>query len=103
MIVNNEADIEKFKDYTGPAAPAPAKPAAAPTPTPAPAAQVAPPISIPTAAPVAPAAPSSGGVAAASPRARALAREKGIDLHVSTVRPRKKNCLFPVTVRKKIG
>ena len=82
VIVNNVADIEKFKDYTGPAAPAPAKPAAAPTPAPA-AAPVAPPISIPTAAPVAPAAPSSGGVAAASPRARALAREKGIDLHVS--------------------
>lgn len=78
IIVEKESDIAAFKDYvetgvaevsTPPPAPAPAAvppPAAAPTPTPAPAA-------------AAPAGPRKGRVFA-SPLAKKLAAEKGIDL-----------------------
>lgn len=78
IIVEKESDIAAFKDYvetgvaevsTPPPAPAPAAvptPAAAPTPTPAPAAAV-------------PAGPRKGRVFA-SPLAKKLAAEKGIDL-----------------------
>lgn len=86
IIVENESDIAAFKDYvdTGAAEPpkpkAEAKPAAAPPPPPKPAA-AAPPSPAPAAAPRAPAAPTGmAGRIFASPLARKLAAERGIDI-----------------------
>ena len=93
IIVENQEDVAKFKDYvddgssssapaasapTPAAAPAPPPPAAAaPPPAPAAAAAAAPP---PAARPAAPAAPAAGGRVFASPAAKRLAAEKGVDL-----------------------
>ena len=90
IIVENQEDVAKFKDYvddgssssapaasapTPAAAPAPPPPvAAAPPPAPAAAAAAAPP---PAARP---AAPAAGGRVFASPAAKRLAAEKGVDL-----------------------
>jgi len=88
IIVENQEDVAKFKDFVddGSSAPEPAKAAApaAAAPTPAPAAPP-PPAPTPTPAPppaAAPAAPraSAGGRAFASPAAKRLAAERGIDL-----------------------
>jgi len=90
IIVENQEDVAKFKDYvddgssasapaasapTPAAAPAPPPPAAA-APPPAPAAAVA--AAPPPAA--RPAAPAAGGRVFASPAAKRLAAEKGVDL-----------------------
>jgi len=89
IIVENQEDVAKFKDYvddgssasTPAAAPAPPTPAA---PTPPPAAAAAPPAPAAVAAappPAArPAAPAAGGRVFASPAAKRLAAEKGVDL-----------------------
>lgn len=91
IIVEEEADIAAFANYDETAEDAPPAPAAAPpaapTPTPAapppppPAPVAAPPIAPPIAAPApAPAMAAPGGKVQASPLARELARQKGIDL-----------------------
>ena len=79
VIVPEKGDVAAFKDYTATAAPSPPKPAAAAAATPKPQAPPAP--SAPT--PLTPA--SSGGRVAASPLARKLAAEKGIDISVRAV------------------
>lgn len=86
IIVDNEEDVAAFKDYkdTGgppkPAAPpTPAPSVAPPVPPPPPAAMVPPP-PVPVAAPPRPAPAAPGGRVFASPLARSLAAEKGIDL-----------------------
>ncbi|XP_037070650.1 dihydrolipoyllysine-residue acetyltransferase component of pyruvate dehydrogenase complex, mitochondrial-like [Pollicipes pollicipes] len=90
IIVDNKEDIDKFKDYVDTSGPAPpsapsppqekaAAPAAAPAPPP-PAAAAASPAAVP--------APSAGpptGRIMASPRARRLAAEQGVDL--ASLRP----------------
>ncbi|XP_043223978.1 dihydrolipoyllysine-residue acetyltransferase component of pyruvate dehydrogenase complex, mitochondrial-like [Amphibalanus amphitrite] len=83
IIVDSKEDVDKFKDYVDTSEPAP--PAAAPAAeAPKPAAPAATPA--PAAAPVAPAAPAAapagppGGRIMASPRARKLAAEQGVDL-----------------------
>ena len=88
IIVENQEDVEKFKDYVddGSSAVAPppaAKPAAAPAP--AAAAPPPPPAPTPAAAPVAPVVSkpkpvSTGGRVLASPAAKRVAAERGIDL-----------------------
>ena len=80
LIVETEAEIAdaKAKAPAVPpaAAPAPTAPAAAPAPTPAPvAAAVAPPAAVPQAAPVV-----NDGRIVASPRAKKLASQMGVDL-----------------------
>ncbi|XP_076058311.1 dihydrolipoamide S-acetyltransferase muc isoform X2 [Oratosquilla oratoria] len=91
IIVSNEGDIAAFKDFTPSeedapaAAPAPAAAAAPPPPPPppppAPVAAPAPAAPPPAAAPaVAPAAAPTGGFVFASPFAKKLAEEKGLDL-----------------------
>ncbi|CAH1772921.1 unnamed protein product [Owenia fusiformis] len=86
IIVEDEANVAAFKDYVPPAGAAPAAPAepapapvaaAAPPPTPTPA-PIPPPA--PVSAPLPPAAAPSGGRVIASPLAKTLAAEKGIDL-----------------------
>lgn len=83
IIVEHKEDIDKFKDYVDTAAPAAAA-APAPAPTPAPAAPVAAPAAAPAAPTAVPAAPVSSmpptGRIMASPRARKLAAERGVDL-----------------------
>jgi len=90
IIVENQEDVAKFKDFvddgaSAPAAPpavaAPPKPAAAPAPPPvaAPPPAAAAPVSAPS-QPVRPAVSASGGRVFASPAAKRLAAEKGIDL-----------------------
>ena len=88
VIVENESDIAAFADFTAeaaaptPSAPPPPPPAAAapPTPTPSP---VPRPASVATPAqPVLPQATPAEGRVFASPLARNLAAEKGIDLRV---------------------
>jgi len=74
VIVEEEADIPKFADFTGVADVPPPAPAPAPTP-----AAPQPVTAVPAAAPV-PAAPASGERVFASPLARMQAAEKGIDL-----------------------
>ena len=83
----NESDVAAFKDYkpsadaAPPAAPSPPPPTPAPAaPAPAPAA----PVPAPAAAPV-PVPVSSGGFVYASPRAKKIAADKGVDLAVSNV------------------
>ena len=86
MIVQNESDISAFADYTPPAAAPPAQtpqsgiaPPSPPTPTPASTQPHAPtPISHPEHV-------SRGEKAPASPMARRMAAEKGIDLNVSSL------------------
>ena len=82
IIVPKKDDIPAFKDYVAPE-PAPVTadtpPVAAPPP-PAPEAPVTAAPITPQAAPVTPAV--TGGKVAASPMARRLAAEKGIDLKV---------------------
>ncbi|GFY78103.1 dihydrolipoyllysine-residue acetyltransferase component of pyruvate dehydrogenase complex, mitochondrial [Trichonephila inaurata madagascariensis] len=81
IIVSNEEDIAAFKDFVDSgepvksSTPKPAAPAA-PTPT------VSPPVSAPPPAPAvsAPPPPSEGSRIFASPLAKSLAREKGLDL-----------------------
>jgi len=79
IIVSNEEDIAAFKDFKptddapAPATSAPETPAAAAAPTPAPSAAAP----VPAAAPAS-AAPS--GIVFASPYAKKLAKEKGVDL-----------------------
>ncbi|XP_046672330.1 dihydrolipoyllysine-residue acetyltransferase component of pyruvate dehydrogenase complex, mitochondrial [Homalodisca vitripennis] len=83
IIVENESDVEAFKDYKddGSSAPAAAKPSptpAAPAPTPIPA---TPPPPTPTyAPPVVAAAPASTSRVYASPLAKKIAAEKGLSL-----------------------
>lgn len=88
ILVYNEADVAAFKDFVddGAAAPPPPKVAAAPAAAvPAPAAAPPPPLP-PAAAPAMPAAPAAapamgaGGRLFASPLAKRLAAEQGIDL-----------------------
>ncbi|CAH0563487.1 unnamed protein product [Brassicogethes aeneus] len=77
IIVENEADIAKFKDFKDDAA-APAKPAAAPSaPSPAAPAPVAP---TPAAPAVSAPAPQDGGRVYASPMAKRLAEQRNIRL-----------------------
>ena len=81
IIVEEQEDVAKFADFdassaveaAAPAAPAPATPAAA---APAP----PPPAAVPAAAPVQRSAPVAGGKVFASPAAKRVAAEKGIDL-----------------------
>lgn len=79
IIVEKESDISAFADYveTGVAASPP--PAPTPVATPPPAAAPAAPIPAPAAAPAAPAAARKGRVFA-SPLAKKLAAEKGVDI-----------------------
>ena len=89
IIVENQEDVAKFKDYvddgssalTPAAAPAPPTPAA-PTPPPAAAAPPPAPAAVAAAPPPAAraAAPAAGGRVFASPAAKRLAAEKGVDL-----------------------
>ena len=82
IIVEEQEDVAKFADFdassaaeaAAPAA-APAPAAAAPAPPPPP-----PPASTPAAAPVQRSAPVAGGKVFASPAAKRVAAEKGIDL-----------------------
>lgn len=78
IIVPNQADIAAFKDFKeeGGAAPAAPKPKAAPAAAPKPAAPS------PTPSHAAPPPPPPGGRSFASPLARSLAGEKGIDISV---------------------
>merc|ERR1719264_862639 len=83
IIVEEQEDVAKFADFdassaveaAAPAAPAPATPAAA-----APAPPPPPPAAVPAAAPVQRSAPVAGGKVFASPAAKRVAAEKGIDL-----------------------
>merc|ERR1719228_2149261 len=87
IIVEEQEDVAKFADFDAAEASAPA-PTAAPTPAPAapapPAAAPAapsPPPAPPAVAPVArPATPAAGGRVFASPAAKRVAAEKGVDL-----------------------
>ena len=83
VIVENEEDIAAFKDYTPDVPAAAASQSAAPPAPPPAAAQPAKPVSAPSQT-VAPSAGASGHIAA-SPYARTLAKQKGIDLAVSLV------------------
>merc|ERR1719264_512123 len=84
IIVEEQEDVAKFADFdassaveaAAPAAPAPAAPAAAAPPPSLPAA----PAAVPAAAPVQSSAPVAGGKVFASPAAKRVAAEKGIDL-----------------------
>merc|ERR1719341_2320537 len=86
IIVEEQEDVAKFADFdassvseaAAPAPPAPAAPAAA-TPAPPPPAPVAA-VPTPAAAPVQRSAPVAGGIVFASPAAKRVAAEKGIDL-----------------------
>jgi len=95
IIVENQEDVAKFKDFVddgasaaasppAAAAAAPPKPAAAPAPppaaAPAPPPAAAAPVSAPPAQPQKPAVSASGGRVFASPAAKRVAAEKGIDL-----------------------
>ncbi|MCL4133447.1 UNVERIFIED_CONTAM: hypothetical protein GTU68_011322 [Idotea baltica] len=87
IIVSNESDVAAFKDFTpseadsAPSAPAPK---AAPTPAPAPVSAPPPtpaPAPVPAAAPIpSAAAGASSEMVFASPHAKKLAAEKGVDL-----------------------
>jgi hypothetical protein len=100
VIVANEADVAAFKNFVPtaaddspvsttkkPTAPAPPPPPAAPTSAPAPKAPTPaatpPPPPPPTPAPMAAMAAGGGSRVFATPYARTLAAEKGIDLRVS--------------------
>merc|ERR1719291_8713 len=84
IIVEEQEDVAKFADFdassaveaAAPAAPAPAAPAAAAPPPSLPAA----PAAVPAAAPVQRSAPVAGGRVFASPAAKRVAAERGIDL-----------------------
>ncbi|KAK7131108.1 hypothetical protein R3I94_016290 [Phoxinus phoxinus] len=76
IIVEKESDISAFADYVESGVAASPPPAPAPVATPPPAAA---PTTVPAAAPAAPAAPRKGRVFA-SPLAKKLAAEKGIDI-----------------------
>merc|ERR1719495_1745498 len=85
IIVEDQEDVAKFADFdassvaeTPAAAAAPPAPAATPAPPPPPPAAAAAPI--PAAAPVQRSAPVAGGKVFASPAAKRVAAEKGIDL-----------------------
>ena len=80
IIVNDEASVAAFKDFTGDESEAAAAPEAAPEPV---AAAPAVPAATPTAAPAAVTAPAATGRVFASPLAKTLAAEKGINLTVS--------------------
>ena len=86
IIVENQEDVAKFTDFVddgSSAAAAPSSAAAPPPPAPAPAAAAPPPSApAPAAPPPAsrPAAPAGGGRVFASPAAKRLAAEKGVDL-----------------------
>ena len=89
LVVETEAELAELK-ANGPATPAASAPAAAPAPAPAPAATPAPtpePAAAPAPAPVAVAAPPApassnghGGRVVASPRAKKLAQQLGVQL-----------------------
>lgn len=81
IIVEDQEDVAKFADFdassvaeTPAAAAAPPAPAATPAPPPPP------PAAAPTPAPVQRSAPVTGGKVFASPAAKRVAAEKGIDL-----------------------
>merc|ERR1719427_301808 len=84
IIVEEQEDVAKFADFdassaveaAAPAAPAPAAPAPAAPPPSLPAA----PAAVPAVAPVQRSAPVAGGKVFASPAAKRVAAEKGIDL-----------------------
>merc|ERR550517_871054 len=86
IIVEEQEDVAKFADFdassvseaAAPAPPAPSAPAATPAPPPPPPPAAAAPI--PAAAPVQRSAPVAGGKVFASPAAKRVAAEKGIDL-----------------------
>jgi len=81
IIVESQDDVAAFKDFVddGKSAPAPAaKPSAAPAPPPPPAPSAAAPIA--QAVPVS--MPAPGGRVFASPFARKLAAEQGLDISV---------------------
>lgn len=88
IIVENQEDVAKFKDYVDDGASvvsSPPTPEAAPSPPPPAAAAAPPPGPAPVAAAPAPAArptatAPSGGVVFASPAAKRVAKERGIDL-----------------------
>ena len=90
LIVETEAEIADAKAKAPSAAPAAASPASTPAPAavqapaPTPAPTPAPAAPAPVAAAVAPAAPAANGRVVASPRAKKLASQMGVDL--STVR-----------------
>ena len=96
IIVENEEDIAAFKDYQPPAdeatptpPPPPAQEAASqpPPPPPPPAATPSPPPPSTTTPPLAPAAArGTAGRVFASPYARTLAAEQGVDLQVGLFR-----------------
>ena len=74
VVVPNESDVAAFKDYVPPSADSPAAPAPAvstPPPTPAPT-----PVAVDT-------SPKSGDRILATPYAKKLASDQGIDLSVS--------------------
>lgn len=86
LIVENEEDIGAFKDYSPPATDAeafgdpPPEPAAAPTPSP-PASPASAPAAAPTPVPAAAVAPpASGARVLASPFAKSMAAQAGLDL-----------------------
>jgi len=88
IIVEDQADVEKFKDFVDdgageapPAAKAPPPAAAAPPPPP-PKAAAAPPKATSAPPPPRPQAPVAGGRVFASPAAKRVAAEKGIDLNL---------------------
>merc|ERR1719278_708262 len=84
IIVEEQEDVAKFADFDASSAAEAAAPAAAPAPAPAAAAPPPPPppppASTPAAAPVQRSAPVAGGKVFASPAAKRVAAEKGIDL-----------------------
>merc|ERR1712083_442407 len=84
IIVEEQEDVAKFADFDASSAAEAAAPAAAPAPAPAAAAPAPPPppppASTPAAAPVQRSAPVAGGKVFASPAAKRVAAEKGIDL-----------------------
>jgi len=88
IIVPEQADVEKFKDFVDDGAVEAPKAAAPPPPPPPPAPKAAappPPLAAPVSAPAPvaakPQAPVTGGRVFASPAAKRVAAEKGIDLN----------------------
>lgn len=85
IIVENADDVAAFKDYKDEGGSAAATPKKAPESKPAPS-QAPPPSVVPSAvAASAPAPPSGAGRPFASPLARSLAAQRGLDLSVSVI------------------
>lgn len=79
VLAEDQASISAFADYSA-AAPQPAAPAAAPSSSPTPAASSSPAASSPAPAAAPAAATSTDGRVFSSPRARAVAADKGFDI-----------------------